>query len=117
SNLDELEQACADKLAAAQKLQALGLQLGKLQAAPAQIETLLAQAPDAGASVARWRELLRLAAQCQQLNQDNGALLEQRQLQLRRTRSTLLGHRAAPATYGRSGDSGFDLGRRSLASA
>ena len=114
--LEELEQACADKLAAANKLQSLGAQLAQLQAAPRQIEALLLRAPDSASALARWRQLLGLAAACQQHNLENGALLDQRQMQLRRTRRALLGDQAAP-TYGRGGDSGYDPGRRSLASA
>lgn len=114
NSMDALETVSADKLSAANQLQALSLSLEKINAAPPQIEQL-AQASE-GPLRERWQSLLQLAAQCQAANLANGALLDERQNQLRRKQRSISSHLPA-TTYGRGGDAAYNAGRRSIASA
>lgn len=113
--MDALEQVSADKLAAANQLQTLSQSLEKINAPPAQIEQL---AQTAGSESLRdqWHELLKLAALCQSANLANGALLDERQSQIRRKQNSIASHLPA-STYGRGGNSAYSAGRRSIASA
>lgn len=66
----------------------------------------------------RWQHLLSLAAQCQQANLANGALLDAKQSQIKWALSHMLGTaQANTPTYGRGGIRRDDGTRRILASA
>jgi flagellar biosynthesis/type III secretory pathway chaperone len=65
----------------------------------------------------RWQDLMALATECQQTNLANGALLDERQNQVRYAIKCLFGHEAKPGIYGRWGDSTFRPERRIIASA
>lgn len=116
NSMTALEQASADKLAAATTLQTLNGSLLKLNAGPQQIEGILKTADAADPIRERWQQLLELAARCQKANLGNGALLDERQSQLRRSLRSLPASAGNPL-YGRSGGAGFTPGSRHLASA
>ena len=113
--MDALAVACDEKFAAASTMQALGASLEKLNAGPAQMEQLI-QLPEGSALATQWKELRALAAQCQSLNLGNGALLDERQTQLRRNQRALRGFQPG-MTYGRGGGELAPSERRRIASA
>ena len=116
NSMPALEQASADKLAAATTLQSLNADLLRLNAGPQQIESLLRDTDPADSMRDSWRALLDLAARCQKAHLGNGALLDERQSQLRRNLRSLPSSASNPL-YGRSGDAGFNPESRRLASA
>lgn len=118
NSMTALERASSDKLAAATTLQTLNGALQKLDAGPQQIELMIREAGSPTLDTS-WRELLQLAARCQQTNLGNGALLDERQTQVRR-QLRALPPAAGGTLYGRDGhnsDPGSGRSARRLASA
>lgn len=102
NSLSALEQVSAEKWTAATTLQTLGATLEKFHGGVAGIEREISRSGAAAALRDAWQALLRLADQCQQFNLSNGALLQERQTQLRRTMRALRGS-APDTTYSRAG--------------
>lgn len=119
SDVGTLEQLTASKAGAAQQLEALGATLLRLRSATGSrdIDELLAGADPSGTTAARWRELIDLAAQCQDANRANAALLEARQTQIRAALRVLSEQAGGNTTYGRGGSAASGFAPRSLGSA
>lgn len=114
---EPLEAVTARKAAAADQMRELGLQLNRLRAGQAgSMDRFLALWPEGAALQQDWQALRDLAAQCQQANQANAALLEARHQQVRQTLRQLRGE-TPPQTYGRGGYSAMSLGSQRLGAA
>lgn len=101
-SIAQLENVSAEKWTAASTLQSLAATLERFHGGIAGVQRLITQAGSAPALKESWQELLRLAGLCQQGNLSNGALLQERQAQLRRT-MTALRDSSGGETYGRAG--------------
>lgn len=112
-----LEHLVMEKSAAANELRDLGEALTRLRARrPAPTMDAFFKAAGAAPQLASdWREVLRLAADCQAANRANASILDTRQGRVRESLGALRGQAPAPV-YGRGlGGSGFTP--RSLGSA
>lgn len=118
NQMEALEQVSAAKYQAATQLQSLSATLQRVHNDSKGIENAIRQCAQAQSVtlMSRWNELKRVAAQCQKSNLSNGALLEERQSQMRWAQRALNGGQVA-STYGRSGSENLQFGGRRLASA
>lgn len=112
-----LEQVSARKNQSVSELQQLAQKLSAIPGARAgaELERSIRQGGDAVQR--RWQALMGLAAQCQQANLANGALLEAKQSQIKWALGHMLGTAPVARTYGPAGISGDIGGRRILARA
>lgn len=117
NELPRLEQVSTDKIQSVTALQALGQQLDRLRDAgpDGKLDTLIQRSGDAVRE--RWQQLLGLAARCQKANLANGALLEERQSQVRWALGQMLGVDNTPRLYGPGGSTSAGGGSRKLARA
>jgi flagellar biosynthesis/type III secretory pathway chaperone len=117
NDLPALERVSAEKTLTVAQLQQLSSQLEACND-PSSGMSLENRITQAGSALRRrWQELLTLASHCQQANLANGALLDQRQSQVRWTLGQMLGDPGSPRTYGRTGISLQGISRRIRASA
>lgn len=111
-----LLQISALKLARVKELQQLGQQLQALQRGGT-IDALIDAHPGAPQLSAQWQKLMTLAHECEQANFANGALLDERQAQIRRALNSLFSSSNATALYSASGITGYRPQGRLYASA
>jgi flagella synthesis protein FlgN len=108
-----IDASAAQKKRLANQLEGLNSQLGRLLAAE-QVTTnqegvalYLQRAEAAGLptaqTLANWRQFRRLCAECQALNEQNGASIELLSLHAKRSLDILKGKTHATNTYGRNG--------------
>ena len=120
---DALHTVVVNKTDCTEKLQTLDLQRGALcedwgfAAGPDQMADLIAWCDADDVIGKRWQELLQLAAEGNELNLTNGAIIRLRQQQFETSLSLLRGVAPGSDTYGRNGEESGDLSRRSLAEA
>lgn len=118
NDLSQLERVSVTKASAAEMLRRLGVELTRLrERSPAKtMAELCARFPDRPNLARDWSELMSLAAQCQRRNQENAALLDARQQQVRTSLRVLRGD-PVPGTYARGGAQAMGLAPRTLGSA
>lgn len=113
---EQLEEVSTSKLKSVHSFQVLSDKLSRYLNGDS-IEAIFARIGGGLDLRQRWQDLMTLATECQQTNLANGALLDERQNQVRYAIKCLFGHEAGPGIYGRWGDTTFRPDRRSIASA
>lgn len=113
---EQLEEVSISKLKSVHSFQVLSDKLTHYLNGE-RIETLFARIGGGKDLLQRWQDLMTLATECQQTNLANGALLDERQNQVRYAIKCLFGHEAKPGIYGRWGETTFRPERRVIARA
>ncbi|MGH8506005.1 MAG: flagellar protein FlgN [Stenotrophobium sp.] len=111
-----LRQISTLKLELVKDLQRLGENLQTLQRG-ASIDALIDAHPAAPQLSAQWHKLMTLAHECEQANFANGALLDERQAQIRRTLNSLFSNSNTTTLYSAGGITGYRPQGRLYASA
>lgn len=120
---DALQEVVVSKNDCAEKLQALDLQRSALceswgfAAGPEQMDAVIDWCDEDKLVDHGWSRLMQLAADGNQLNLTNGAIIRLRQQQFETSISLLRGVTPGSDTYGRNGVESGDPSRRSLAEA
>jgi flagellar biosynthesis/type III secretory pathway chaperone len=117
NELPQLEKVSEDKLNQVNTLQILNQQLLNLRD-PESGDTLESVVSSGGTAVwGRWQQLIALATSCEEANQRNGALLDERRAQVQWALRRMVGESRGAQTYGPAGLSSTGIGRRSIACA
>lgn len=111
-----LQQISALKLELVKELQHLGEQLQFLQRG-ATVDALIDAHPAATQLFTQWQKLMTLAHDCEKANFANGALLDERQAQIRRALNSLFSNSESTALYSAGGITGYRPQGRLYASA
>ena len=109
--------ACADKLNVLDRKRAALLQDWGFSDSADPMQDLIQWCDDNDVVGDRWAELMTVAAEGNNLNLTNGAIIRVRQQHFESSLSVLRGVSPGSDTYGRNGEESGDLSRRSLAEA